>query len=160
MFSALPPKADLRQASNDITFGDLQLRTRTGCGHRAPTTVRRSAISNLGALQRVVCAWLLIAVSSTTSLEIDMSKPHLLLIHCSDGIPAGAKGRQRGRSFRPLVIRGGARARSVPRQSSWEAALELIDLGFLVSHASYLAFMQASLTVLEAYNWTDPERNS
>ena len=48
MFSALPPKADLRQASNDITFGDLQLRTRTGCGHRAPTTVRRSAISNLG----------------------------------------------------------------------------------------------------------------
>jgi hypothetical protein len=89
-----------------------------------------------------------------------MSKPHLLLIHCSDGILAGAKRRQRGRSFRPLVIRGGARARSVPRQSSWEAALELIDLGFLVSHASCLAFMQASLTVLEAYNWTDPERTN
>src|SRR5258708_4730826 len=105
-------------------------------------------------------AWLLIAVSSATSLEIDMSKPHLLLIHCSDGILAGAKRRQRGRSFRPLVIRGGARARFGPRQSSWEAALELIDLGFLVSHASYLAFMQASLTVLEAYNWTDPERTS
>jgi hypothetical protein len=105
-------------------------------------------------------AWLSIAVSSTTSLEINMSKPHLLLIHCSDGIPAGAKGRQRGRSFRPLVIRGGARARSVPRQSSWEAALELIDLGFLASHASYLAFMQAGLTVLESYNWTDPERTS
>jgi hypothetical protein len=105
-------------------------------------------------------ACLLIAVSSTTSLEINMSKPHLRVIHCSDGIPAGAKGRQRGHSFRPLVIRGGARAKSVPRQSSWEAALELIDLGFLVSHASYLAFMQASLTVLEPYNWKDPERTS
>jgi hypothetical protein len=104
-------------------------------------------------------AWLLIAVSSTTRLEIDMSKPHLLLIHCSDDILAGAKGRQRGRSFRPLVIRGGARARSVPRRNSWEAALELIDLGFLVSQ-SYLAFMQASLTVLEAYNWTDRERTN
>jgi hypothetical protein len=89
-----------------------------------------------------------------------MSKRHLLLIHCSDDILAGTKGRQRGRSFRPLVIRGGARARSVPRQSSWESALELINLGFLVSHASYLAFMRTSLTVLEAYNWTDPERTS
>ena len=88
-------------------------------------------------------AWFLIAVWSTASLEIDMSKPHLLLIHCPDGIPAGAKGRQRGRSFRPLVVRGGARARSVPRRRSGEAAFELIDLGFLVSHASYVAFRQA-----------------
>jgi hypothetical protein len=89
-----------------------------------------------------------------------MSKPHLLLIHCSDDILAGTKGRQRGRSFRPLVIHGGARASSVPRQSSWEAALELIHLGFSISHGNYLAFLQASTTVLEAYNWTDPGKTS
>ena len=89
-----------------------------------------------------------------------MSKPHLLLIHCSDDILAGTKGRQRRRSFRPLVIHGGARARSVPRQSSWEAALELIHLGFSISHGNYLAFLQASITVLEAYNRTDPEKTS
>src|ERR1700724_2720138 len=94
-------------------------------------------------------ACLTIAVWSTTNLEIDMSKPRLLLIHCSNGVRAD---RQRGRSFRPLVIHGGARARSVPRESSWEAALELINLGFLVSHGNYLAFLQASITVLEAYN--------
>src|SRR3984893_12635581 len=130
MFSALPPKADLRQASNDITFGDLQLRTRTGCGHRAPTTVRRSAISTLAALQRVVCAWLLIAVSSAAA--------------ASD-----------------LWLFVGARERDPYRDRvRGRASLGLIDLGFLVSHASYLAFMQASLTVLKAYNWTDPERTN
>jgi hypothetical protein len=111
----------------------------------------------------VTCSWLqslAIAVSSTTNLEIDMSKPRLLLIHCSNGVRPGAKHRQRGRSFRPLVIHGGARARSVPRESSWEAALELINLGFLISHGNYLAFLQASITVLEAYNRTDPEKTS
>jgi hypothetical protein len=45
----------------------------------------------------------------------------------------------------------------VPRQNSWEAALELIKLGFLISHGNYLAFLQASMIVLEAYNRTDPE---
>jgi len=130
------------------------------CRCQSPHQSTAGERNGRGAALTASIAWLLIAVSSTTSLEIDMSKPHLLLIHCSDGILVGAKGRQRGRSFRPLVIRGGARARSVPRQSSWEAALELIDLGFLVSHASYLAFMQASLTVLGLYNWTDPERTS
>jgi hypothetical protein len=105
-------------------------------------------------------ACLTIAVSSTTNLEIDMSKTRLLLIHCSNGIRPGAKHRQRGRSFRPLVIQGGAQARSVPRESSWEAALELINLGFLISHGNYLTFLQASKAVLEAYNWTDPEKTS
>jgi len=70
-------------------------------------------------------SYLGIAASSTTNLEIDMSKPRLLLIHCSNGIRPGAKHRRRGRSFRPLVIHGGARARSAPRESSWEAAFEL-----------------------------------
>jgi hypothetical protein len=84
-----------------------------------------------------------------------MSKPRLLLIDCSNGIRPRAKHRHRGRNFRPLVIHGGARARSVPRESS---ALELINLGFLICHGNYLAFLQASITVLEAYNRTDPEK--
>jgi hypothetical protein len=86
-----------------------------------------------------------------------MSKPRLLLIHCSNGIRQGAKHGQRGRSFRPLVIHGGARARFAPRESSWEAAFELVNLGLLVSHSNYLAFLQASITVLEACHRTDPE---
>jgi hypothetical protein len=101
---------------------------------------------------------LTIAASSTANLEIDMSKPRLLLIHCSNGVRPGAKHRPRGRSFRPLVIHGGARARSVPRENSWEAALELINLGFLISHGNYLAFLQASITLLEAYNRADSEK--
>jgi hypothetical protein len=32
--------------------------------------------------------------------------------------------------------------------SSSEAALELVGLGFLISHANYLAFLEASVTVL------------
>jgi hypothetical protein len=89
-----------------------------------------------------------------------MSKPRLQLIHCSNGIRPEAKYRRHGRGFRPLVIHGGARARSVPRESSWEAALELVNLGFSISHRNYLAFLQASITVLEAYKWTDPEKTS
>lgn len=86
-----------------------------------------------------------------------MSKPSLQLIHCSNGIRPAAKRRQHGRSFRPLVIHGGA---SVPRESSWDAAFKLIDLGFLISHVNYLAFLQAGITVLDACNWTDPEKTS
>jgi hypothetical protein len=85
-----------------------------------------------------------------------MSKPRLLMIHCSNGIRPGAKHRQHGR-FRPLVIPGRA---VVPRESSWEAALKLIDLGFSISHANYLAFWQVSITILDAYSWTDPKRTS
>jgi hypothetical protein len=89
-----------------------------------------------------------------------MSKPRLLLIHCSNGIRPGAKHSQHGRSFRPVVIDGGARAKSALTESSWEAVLKLIDLGLLVSHLNYLAFLQASMTVLEAQNWADPEKTS
>jgi len=85
-----------------------------------------------------------------------MSKPRLLLVHCSNGIRLGAKPRQHGRSFRPLVIQGGARAKSALRESAWEAALELMDLGFSICHINYLAFLQVSITVLETYNRTDP----
>src|SRR6202163_1418734 len=101
---------------------------------------------------------LTIAVSSTTKLEIDMSKPRLQLIHCSNGIRLGGKPRHHGRSFRPLVIHGGARAKSAPRVSAWEAALELMDLSFSISNRNYRAFLQASITILEAYNRTDPEK--
>ena len=48
----------------------------------------------------------------------------------------------------------------MPRESSWEAALKLIDLGLLISHVNYLAFLRASKIVLEAHNWTDPEKTS
>jgi hypothetical protein len=84
-----------------------------------------------------------------------MSKPSLQLIHCSNGIRPGAKRRQNGRSFRPFVIHEGVR--SVPGERSWEAALELIDLGFWVFYGNYLAFLEASTTVLGGPNWTDPE---
>ena len=87
-----------------------------------------------------------------------MSKPSLQLIHCSNGIRPGAKRRQNGRSFRPFVIHGGVR--SVPGERSWEAALELIDLGFSTYHGNYLAFLQAGIAVLEAHNWIDPAETS
>jgi hypothetical protein len=88
-----------------------------------------------------------------------MSKTRLQLIHCSNDIRPGAKHRRHARSFRPLVIHGGARARSVGGSSS-ETALELVGLGFLISHANYLAFLEASITVLGAHNWNDPEKTS
>jgi hypothetical protein len=44
--------------------------------------------------------------------------------------------------------------------SSSETALELVGLGFLISHANYLAFLEASITVLGAHNWNDPEKSS
>ncbi len=84
-----------------------------------------------------------------------MSQPRLQLIHCSNDVRAGAKHRQRGRSFRPLVIQGGAPA---PRASSLEPVFKLVELGLLVSQFNYLAFLQASVTVMEAYNWTDPKK--
>jgi len=87
-----------------------------------------------------------------------MSKTRLQLIHCSNDIRPRAKHRQHARSFRPLVIDGGARASSVGG-SSW-AAHELVGLGFLISHANYLAFLEASITVLGAHHWNDPEKTS
>jgi hypothetical protein len=87
-----------------------------------------------------------------------MSKPRLQLIHNSNGDRAGVKRRQSGSGFRPYVIDGGAR--SVPGLGSWEAALELIDLGFLVCHGNYLAFLEASTAVFGRPNRTEAERSS
>jgi hypothetical protein len=89
-----------------------------------------------------------------------MSKPHLQLIHCSNDIRPRAKHRQRGRRFRPLVIHGAARARYAPTETSWEAALELANLGLSIFHGNYVSFLQASISVLEACNRTDPEKTS
>jgi hypothetical protein len=105
-------------------------------------------------------ACLTIGVSSTTNLGIDMSKPSLRLIHCSNDIGPRAKHQRYGRSFRPLVIDGGAPARSAPRENSLETVLKLIDLGFLAFQLNYLAFLQASLAALESQNWTDAEKMS
>jgi len=105
-------------------------------------------------------ACLTIAASSTTNLGVDMSKPRLRLIHCSNAIRRRAKHRRHDRSFRPLVIHGGARAKSTPGESSWENVLRLVDLGYLVCHLNYLAFLHASLTVLESRYCTDPEETS
>lgn len=85
-----------------------------------------------------------------------MSKPCLQLIHCSDGVQPGARRRQNGRSFRPLVIEGGAR--SVPGAHSWQAALELFDLSLLVFYQSYLVFWEANMNVLNGSYWPDPEK--
>jgi hypothetical protein len=93
-----------------------------------------------------------------TNPGIDMSKPSLQLIHSSNGDRAGVKRSQNGGGFRPHVIHGGAT--SVPGLGSWEAALELIDFGFLVCYGNYLAFLEASTTVFGRPNRTDAEKTS
>jgi hypothetical protein len=84
-----------------------------------------------------------------------LQKPSLRLIHCSNGIGPEARHRPRAGGFRPFVIRGGYG--SVPGERPWQAALELIDLGFLVFFGNYLALVEASTAVLGGRNWTDPE---
>ena len=79
-----------------------------------------------------------------------MPKPSLQLIHCSNSIRPAAKHRQNGRSFRPFVVHGGAQARSRLDEHSWEAALELIGLGFSVFYANYVALLGASMLALGA----------
>jgi hypothetical protein len=49
---------------------------------------------------------------------------------------------------------------SAPGQRSWQAAFELVDLGLFVFYGNYLAFLEASMTVLGSPNWTDPEKTS
>jgi hypothetical protein len=85
-----------------------------------------------------------------------MSKPSLQLIHCSNDIRPGAKRRPNDRSFRPVVIDGGVR--SVPGEQSWEAALELFGLGLLAFYGSYLAVLQAQMSVLHGPSRTDPDK--
>ena len=88
-----------------------------------------------------------------TNLGIDMSKPSLQLIYCSNGIRPGAKRRLNGRSFRPLVIDGGVK--SAPGRHSWEIALELFDLGLHVCYGNYLALVEVSMIILNDPNGTE-----
>ena len=90
-----------------------------------------------------------IGIRSTATLEIDMSKPNLKLIHCSNiGRPKAERG-QHGKGFRPLVIQGGALAGCLPSDTSQEVAFQLIDVSLLISYGSYLAFWRAGLTFLD-----------
>jgi hypothetical protein len=98
--------------------------------------------------------------SPTADLGIDMTKAHLHLISCSDDIEPEAMRRRRGRSFQLSVIDGGKRAIDAPGEKFWETMLDLFDLGILVSQANYLAFVAASLTVIELHGWADPKRAS
>jgi hypothetical protein len=84
-----------------------------------------------------------------------MPKARLHLIVCSDDIGPEARRRRHERRFRPSVINGGKRATAVPAGDPWQAVLELFDLGLLVSRTNYLAFVTASLTVLEHHGWAD-----
>ena len=57
----------------------------THCRCQSPDQSTAGKRHGRSAAHMASIAWLLIATSSITSLEIDM--PHLLLIHCSDGTP-------------------------------------------------------------------------
>ncbi len=89
-----------------------------------------------------------------------MPKARLHLIRCSDDIEPDAMHRRRGRSFQLSVIDGGKPAIDAPREKLWGATLDLFDLGILVSQANYLAFVAASLTVLDLHGWVDPKQTN
>jgi hypothetical protein len=86
-----------------------------------------------------------------------MSKARLRLILCSDDIGPEARRRRSDRSFRPSVIDGGKRPIAAPAGDPWQALLALFDLGVLVSRTNYLAFVAASLAVLEHRDWAAEE---
>jgi hypothetical protein len=75
-----------------------------------------------------------------------MPKPNLRLIHCSNGVPLRADYGQKRRSFRPHVIAEGVR--SVHGEPGWDATLKLFDLGLLVFHQNYFAFLEAHMAFL------------
>ena len=85
-----------------------------------------------------------------------MSKPSLQLIHCSNSIPAGAKRRHEQAQLPARDHRWWREVRD--REHPWETALELFGLGVLVFCGNYLALLEASTTVLNGSNWTDPEK--
>lgn len=91
-----------------------------------------------------------------------MSKARLRLILCSDDIETEARVRGRERRFHLSVIDGGRRAiatdRTSPSANPWDSLRDLFDLAILVSQTNYLAFVAASLTVLELHGWPDPRQ--
>ena len=138
------PVTGCRSRGKSRLSGGANYLSQSAWSHSTLTVAAAAAIS---AVSKPAC--LTIAALFDHNLGIDMSKPRLQLVHSSNSIRPEAKG---GRSFRPLVIPGGARTRSAPGESAWEAAFQLIDLGFL----NYLAFLEASTAVLRAHNRTAP----
>ncbi len=87
-----------------------------------------------------------------------MPNTRLHLILCSDDVEPETR-RQRGeRSFQPSVVDGGKQTTSVPADNPWTDLLDFFDLGVVVSHASYLAFLKASLAALESRDWAHPKQ--
>ncbi|QOZ37430.1 hypothetical protein [Bradyrhizobium sp. CCBAU 53421] len=76
-----------------------------------------------------------------------MPNAHSHLVLCSDNGERAAR-RRRDRSFQPSVIDGGKQAASVLGDNPWIDLLDVIDLGVVLSQASYLALLGASLAVL------------
>ncbi|MGQ0684012.1 hypothetical protein [Bradyrhizobium sp.] len=84
-----------------------------------------------------------------------MSKPRLRLVHSSNDTEPAALIWQRGRGLRPLVLQGEGHAGPSASEEIWEAGLELVHLGLLTSCRNYLAFVQATIAVLDLC--TNPE---
>jgi hypothetical protein len=80
-----------------------------------------------------------------------MSKPHLLLIHCSNVI-RGRKDKRAVKNFRPLVVHGAGRVPPDLKASSWELAFQLAELGMLISSRNYVAVLQASIAFITGAN--------
>jgi hypothetical protein len=80
-----------------------------------------------------------------------MSKPRLLLVHCST-ILQPRKDKSEVKNFRPFLIRGRDRGTPDLKASSWELAFRLAELGMLVSSRNYLALLQASMVVITGAN--------
>jgi hypothetical protein len=80
-----------------------------------------------------------------------MSKPRLLLVHCST-IFQPRKDKSEIKHFRPLLIRGSDRETPDLKASSWELAFQLAELGMLVSSRNYLALFQASMVFITSAN--------
>ena len=76
-----------------------------------------------------------------------MSKPCLLLIHCSN-VLRRRKDKCAVKNFRPVVIHGRSRAPLDLKANSWELAFQLAELGMLISNRNYIAVLQASIAFI------------
>jgi len=74
-----------------------------------------------------------------------MSRPHLLLNHCSNKTRTRKGSKPHGGSFRPRVIDRLDRSATEIGECSGMFAFRLIELGLLISDRSYAVLLQASL---------------
>ena len=77
-----------------------------------------------------------------------MSRPRLRLVHSSNDTEPAALVWQRSHGFRPLVLQGEANS-AASGASVWDAGLELVHLALLRSCRNYVAFVQATIAVLD-----------